>query len=226
MRAPNPVSSTTSPTLELSPDDVLVVFAPVLPRSGGSGGAEAEHDPFEHLCKAIGAHHSKVRHVPYVPNLVEYTTYARFLEQGDAFIVVACEASTMLSMAKSNQATSILDHDRRHFHQGQVDFTSMVPRLRSGVHMKRHPDHDAPVILMTIGDSHKLSKSRFDLTGIKATVHVDRASTHHLASVADSLFAGDRNVVKAEPTGVSEDVEVVSRLDNKLEISLTLTGNP
>lgn len=90
----------------------LVLFAPVVPpepepvpaegavqeppgKHGSSrADADAPMDPFEPLGRALSRHHSRVRHVPYVPSVGMTTTHQTFLEHAAAVVlVVACNRS-------------------------------------------------------------------------------------------------------------------------------------
>lgn len=90
----------------------LVLFAPVAPPedleeplSPAEGGAvqdlrlgksradaDAPMDPFEPLGRALSRHHSRIRHVPYVPSVGMTGTHQAFLEHAAAVVlVVVCK---------------------------------------------------------------------------------------------------------------------------------------
>ncbi|KAL1648756.1 hypothetical protein SLS58_001935 [Diplodia intermedia] len=87
----------------------LVLFTPVVPPEpdptpsfGDEGGAvhpppysknaDAPVDPFEPLGRAMSRHHSRVRHVPYVPSVGMTATHRTFLQHASAIVmVVVCK---------------------------------------------------------------------------------------------------------------------------------------
>jgi hypothetical protein len=48
-------------------------------------------DPFEILGRALSTHHTRIRHVLYIPTVGFTETHDAFLSQADAVIVVVCE---------------------------------------------------------------------------------------------------------------------------------------
>ncbi|KJX96373.1 hypothetical protein TI39_contig640g00009 [Zymoseptoria brevis] len=77
----------------LSKSGAVVLFTPVItPASAGkSSNNTTTVDPFEILGRALSTHHTRIRHVPYVPTIGFTETHDAFLSQADAVIVVICE---------------------------------------------------------------------------------------------------------------------------------------
>ncbi|OJD31535.1 uncharacterized protein BKCO1_4700037 [Diplodia corticola] len=74
-------------------DDGGAVQSPPHTSKSGRASGDAPMDPFEPLGRALSRHHSRVRHVPYVPSVGMTGTHRTFLEHASAIVlVVVCNA--------------------------------------------------------------------------------------------------------------------------------------
>ena len=72
----------------LQPEDLLILFTPVVPPPPGG---DAGMDPFEPLGHALSKHHERIRHVPYIPSTGITETHLAFLLCAGAVVVVVCD---------------------------------------------------------------------------------------------------------------------------------------
>ncbi|KAF2083886.1 hypothetical protein K490DRAFT_69368 [Saccharata proteae CBS 121410] len=92
-------------------------------------------DPFEHLGRALAKHHSRVRHVPYVPSIGMTKTHLAFLHHAAAIVVVSVSAANQIQNPNPNP------HPRK-----ESGFARAVLRA------VQRPDRDTPTLLVSVGD--------------------------------------------------------------------------
>lgn len=68
----------------------ILLCTPVIPHPPGSPTSHQRIDPFEPLGRALGTHHGRIRHVPYVLNVGMTDTHRLHLAQAGAVIVAIC----------------------------------------------------------------------------------------------------------------------------------------
>ncbi|KAK6433213.1 hypothetical protein LTR95_010609 [Oleoguttula sp. CCFEE 5521] len=79
----------------LPQSSLLLLLTPVLPASSYLTTSEptspkSKADPFESLGRELAVHHSRLRHVPYLPSQGLGTVHRGFLQEADAVIVTIC----------------------------------------------------------------------------------------------------------------------------------------
>ncbi|KAK6428504.1 hypothetical protein LTR95_015351 [Oleoguttula sp. CCFEE 5521] len=82
---------------------LLLLLTPVLPtpgqsKSSGDPLSKTKADPFEPLGRELATHHSRIRHVPYLPNQGLSTVHRGFLQEANAVIVAICTSDDMASL--------------------------------------------------------------------------------------------------------------------------------
>lgn len=91
---------------KLPPTATILLFTPVL-RPAGRGKAPTEHDnnvdPFEVFGRELSQHHSRVRHVPYVPKVGFTETHDAWVSKADAVFMLVCEPDVAKHESMSNQ---------------------------------------------------------------------------------------------------------------------------
>ncbi|KAK4550482.1 hypothetical protein LTR36_000061 [Oleoguttula mirabilis] len=109
---------------------------------------KTDTDPFEHLGRALGKHHQRIRHVPYVPSVGFTETHEAFLAKADGIIIVTCEPEPKACQSGTPEAvlskqadfaesvlTALDDEDRRvpvaAFHFGDQQRKPDVPDIEN-----------------------------------------------------------------------------------------------
>nr|OQO16643.1 hypothetical protein B0A51_15365 [Rachicladosporium sp. CCFEE 5018] len=142
---------------------LLLLLTPVLPASSYLTTSEpatpkARADPFESLGRELAIHHSKLRHVPYLPNQGLSTVHRGFLQEADAVIVTICAPDDTVNLAR------------------QLAVAREIASLAHG-----------PAVLVIFGETDAVDEMRI-LDAYANVIRAERLDKRAFEAVAKTLF--------------------------------------